>query len=269
MEGYCQLEYRYEKITQADLSATVTLLQSVYPDDRKITYEYIQWLYFENNSGDVIGFNAKFQGEAVAHYAVIPYLYRPNIRAGHSVNTATLKKHGGRGLFTKLAELTYEKAFNDGLGFISGVANKNSIYGFEKKLGFEKVGNVKLTFMLKTMLTAKICEKLAFHSNLNWRLKNPSQKYYVSTVGDFNFIFCKRSGLFVLLGTSSEDISGLSYTTINTPYLFLLPNFNLGDGYTGLSIPNFVLPSPWHVILLANTTIPADYCLTGLMMDTF
>jgi hypothetical protein len=91
----------------------------------------------------------------------------------------------------------------------------------------------------------------------------------VSNAFGFNLIFCKRKGIFVLLGTSSEDISGPNYTSIKTPNLFLLPSFNLGVGSTGLSIPSFILPSPWHVILLANKNFPSDYCLTGLMMDTF
>lgn len=43
-----------------------------------------------------------------------------------SLNTATYPKYQGKGLFTKLAEKTYEASVQQGFHSIHGVANANS-----------------------------------------------------------------------------------------------------------------------------------------------
>jgi len=54
--------------------------------------------------------------------------------AAQSGDTMTHKSHTGKGLFTKLARMTYELAKQEGISFIFGFPNKNSYPGFVKKL---------------------------------------------------------------------------------------------------------------------------------------
>ncbi|MBK7966362.1 MAG: hypothetical protein IPK10_14485 [Bacteroidetes bacterium] len=75
----------------------------------------------------------------------------------------THKNHGGKGLFTKLASLTYELCKTYNLAFVFGFPNYNSYPGFVKKLNWvcpDTLNEYKLT--VKTIPLMKIAKKIAF-----------------------------------------------------------------------------------------------------------
>src|SRR4051812_41540991 len=97
----------------ADLQEYIALFAHCFPKAKKLDSQYLQWQYVDNPIGRVIGFNAFDGSRLVAHYAVIPvsvdYEGQRHL-ACWSLNTASHPEYQGRGLFTRLAEQTYEAA---------------------------------------------------------------------------------------------------------------------------------------------------------------
>ncbi len=76
----------------------------------------------------------------IAFYGVIPVAMRWNNQieiAAHSVNTMTHPDYRSKGLFTELAQQTYQRLQNDGFAFVYGFPNQNSEYGFLNKLDWK------------------------------------------------------------------------------------------------------------------------------------
>jgi GNAT superfamily N-acetyltransferase len=108
----------------------------------KFNQDALNWLYFGNPDGDVVGFDAWNGGELVAHYACVPArveLAGASVSVLLSLNTATHPAWQGKGLFTQLAERTYLAGAELGYSAVYGVANANSTPGFVRKLGFQHV----------------------------------------------------------------------------------------------------------------------------------
>src|SRR5258708_2073413 len=135
-------EYRNTVTDAKSISLYSDLLSSVFPDTKKYTPQFLDWQYNQNPSGKVVGYDAFLNGELVGHYVTIPVLYsfnNENIKGLLSLNTATHPSHQGKGLFTKLAQRTFDFAQGQGFKFVIGVANQNSSHGFINKLGFTLV----------------------------------------------------------------------------------------------------------------------------------
>ncbi|VVE01987.1 hypothetical protein PHO31112_02182 [Pandoraea horticolens] len=120
-----------------------TLFSLCFPRAEKFKHsEFLKWLYFENPEGHVVGFDAFDGDRLIAHYACIPTTIRLRgdvVRALLSLNTATHPDFQGKGLFSKLADMTYRHAADLGFDCVYGVANANSTPGFVRKLGFHLV----------------------------------------------------------------------------------------------------------------------------------
>ncbi|KTD58728.1 hypothetical protein Lsai_1335 [Legionella sainthelensi] len=121
------------------LSQCTALMNICFPKAKIFNIQYMRWLYIDNPEGSVIGFNVWDRDQLVAHYACIPAQIQINstpVKAMLSLNTATHPNYQGKGLFTKLANMTYETAYKEGFTAVFGVSNENSSYGFQK-LGFQ------------------------------------------------------------------------------------------------------------------------------------
>lgn len=124
------------------LDTYADFLRTCFPAATKYDRNYLDWLYYANPDGRVVGFDAWDNGALVAHYVCVPAwidLCGRRVKALLSLNTATRADYQGRGLFTKLAEMTYRAAEDEGFACIFGVANANSTPGFTRKLGFQLV----------------------------------------------------------------------------------------------------------------------------------
>ena len=152
------MEYELMPSKRDKLELYSKLLSEVFTDTKKFTLDFLDWQYFKNPVGDVVGFDAFYNNELVAHYVTIPVVYKFNDKTLNgllSLNTATKAEHQGKGLFTKLASDTYDLAKEKGYKFIIGVANQNSTHGFIKKLGFDLVGKLDVKIYLGTIKQKK------------------------------------------------------------------------------------------------------------------
>ena len=145
----------------------------------------MKWLYRDNPGGEAVGFDAFESGELAAHYVCVPVeiaLNGERKAALLSLNTATHPNHQGKGLFTKLAQLTFEHAAAEGFECVIGVANANSTGGFTKKLGFQLVGKLEarvgfgrlgVTDWGAVMRVASM-RRLWDEPSMEWRFRNPA-----------------------------------------------------------------------------------------------
>ena len=135
------MEYEIKRF-QGDQSTLekITELQNIVYKGKHLydTNEFKYW-YLDNPMGHAICFNAFFNDEVVSHYACIPMRMKIAGRVVLgllSMNVVTHPEHRKKGLFKKLATLTYEAAKEEGYEFVLGVANANSIHGFMKYFPF-------------------------------------------------------------------------------------------------------------------------------------
>lgn len=195
-----EFEYRQTQIDDESLMKYADLLTKVFPSTSKYTFEFLKWQYVDNPCGKVVGYDAFYENKLVAHYVTIPVKYSKNNNPYNgllSLNTATDPEFQGNGLFTKLAEKTYELATTKGYQFIIGVANQNSTHGFIKKLGFKLISSLNAYIYLFDSEQAappnNFFQSIIDNDTLKWRINNPSNKYkfkanciYSDT--DYNFI---------------------------------------------------------------------------------
>jgi len=180
--------YQFSKINIDDESnaRNAALLAETFQKPHLFTPEYIAWQYRDNPAGEIVGFNAVSGEEIAAHYVaqpVIAHVMGSRQKGLLSLNTATHFRHRGKGLFTKLAEATYQEAANLGYGFVVGVANQNSIHGFVKYLGFQLLGQLDSKIgwgAIEEMPLESSCafDRIWDEKGLAWRLANPNAQYY-------------------------------------------------------------------------------------------
>lgn len=167
------------KISVDNLAQEQALLDMCFPKS-KITKEYLDWLYFSNPLGEVQGFDAFDGGKLVSHYACIP------TRVGNtlgllSLNTATHPDYRSRGIYRKLAKLTYESVAQD-FNFVIGVANNQSKEAFKKYLGFKELGRLNLRFGELHRPSSGV--RNWSEPEIKWRINSPRLKFVIKKVDD-------------------------------------------------------------------------------------
>lgn len=250
---------RFDQRTLAEYS---TLFSTCFPTTDKFTPEYIAWLYVQNPDGNAFGFDA-WEGDVLAaHYVCIPAQARIDGRPARvllSLNTATHPDFQGKGLFTKLAAMTFDAAASAGFEGVYGVANANSTPGFIRKLGFQLVRPLEaLVGIGRTGAVDDRARPCAFErvwttQALDWRCANPP-----------NPVSCRRSGntwQFQARAFGSwmhayaelvlpADVAPAAGRTPLSPfrlYLGLLPDDVKRSG-NYVSIPQRFRPSPLNLI---------------------
>lgn len=189
MTTYAQASVEADKLLQyRDLFVTC------FPSADKFRHPgFLPWLYAGNPGGQVVGFDAFDGNRLIAHYACVPAMVRVHgspARALLSLNTATHPEYQGKGLFTKLAEMTYRRAAELGFDCVYGVANANSTPGFVRKLGFQlvqaldaRIGIGSLGINFDAAARNAEFERTWTPEAIRWRQSNP-----------VNTIQCRRHG---------------------------------------------------------------------------
>ncbi len=186
-------DLRQIDLSEPSLQSYHRLLTEVFPSAAaQFTQAYLTWQYVRNPAGPAVGFNA-FAGETLAaHYVTLPIRVQLEGRACKgllSLNTATHPQHQGKGLFTKLADATYQYAASQGYELVVGVANANSTPGFTRKLGFQLVSPLEARLGVGPLpsqdprFTSEF-EVLWDRELLAWRLANPSRAYRLRQRGE-------------------------------------------------------------------------------------
>lgn len=149
-----------------------------------------------------IAFDSKL--EAAAFYGVYSCQMMLNgeiYNAVQSGDTMTHKDHTGKGLFIKLATLTYELCKKLKVSFVFGFPNYNSYPGFVKKLNWICPGNLKeYRFRVFTIPLLKLVKKIP--------LLNVPFQLYLSFV---NYFFSPNN-LVVKSSVLSEGVGGVHRT---------------------------------------------------------
>ncbi|SFD85625.1 GNAT family N-acetyltransferase [Massilia yuzhufengensis] len=172
----------------ATLATYGALFAACFPGTDKFTPAYLDWLYVANPDGAAVGYDAWDGERLAAHYVCIParaWVEGVEVRVLLSLNTATHPDYQGKGLFTKLAAMTYEAGAAQGFDGCYGVANANSTPGFVRKLGFQlvrpleaRVGLGRLRHGAKPEAASLSFERAWSPQALAWRCANPHNRVW-------------------------------------------------------------------------------------------
>lgn len=248
------MEYKFIKTdtSKEKIKAYSELLSSVFYNTNKFTEGFLTWQYIDNPNGKVVGFDAFADDTLAGHYVTIPVSYYINgkVKKGLlSLNTATHADHRGKGLFTQLANRTYEYAKQLGYEFVIGVANQNSTHGFLKKLGFYLIAPLTVKTGIGNINYNKNLDYLAKPNwndkSLKWRLNNPEANYLANK----NTVFSPtdKGGVYAQLFSSNNDMISLS---TKKPFFKLWIGTAKDLKCKGLffNLPKRLKPSPLNLI---------------------
>ena len=135
--------YRFERVSQENLSDLVYLMKSVHGQSKPIEY-YEKKFRTKQFGADYIGFFAYAESnEPAAYYGVFPCLLEADgtkFLGAQSGDTITHPEHQRKGLFVQLARMTYDLAKSEGIQVIFGFPNSQSGPGFYQKLNWIEKG---------------------------------------------------------------------------------------------------------------------------------
>ena len=248
-----------------DMNKLVLLQNIVYVGKHKFESQTFQHWYLDNPNGHVVSFNALYEDTIVAHYALIPVKMEIE---GHvisgllSMATVTHPAHRGKGLFVKLAKLTYDYAKQDGFKFVIGVANANSFPGFIKHLSFQHIGQLDVMIGCSKNIIENGVKIFKMHwdkDSIQWRFNdNRYSKGSSSVFGTKAFWKFKKAPLVnTYMGYVQkkllDELSIPNVKSIWRPF-----NLYVGIGSNAREIgyhdiPKFIKRSPFHLIFLDLT----------------
>ena len=122
-----------------ELRRDTELLDAELPDPRFRDVSYLRWLYHENPHGEAFTRSVDDDGRRVAHYGLIPQVYRDARGTApfvFSLNAVTRSGTQRKGHFTTIARELYERAAGEGVRMVVGVSNENSTPPVVEKLGW-------------------------------------------------------------------------------------------------------------------------------------
>lgn len=254
------------RIDDEMLSRYKALFFACFSEADKFRPAVLKWLYADNPDGNAVGFDA-FDGERLAaHYVCIPATIRIDgvaVKSLLSLNTATHPDYQGKGLFSKLAAMTYAAAAEQGFHSVYGVANANSTPGFVRKLGFQLiqplgamvgVGRLGIDFDQTARLAQ--FERVWTPESLGWRCANPANLvtgfqarglagFHAKAMGSLLPAYAELPGQLAL----DEIGAGRPLSPLRL-YLGLVPT-GCGRFSTYVSIPQRFRPSPLNLIFRA------------------
>ena len=245
----------------ATLAIYGALFAACFPGTDKFTPAYLDWLYVANPDGAAVGYDAWDGTRLAAHYVCIParaWVEGRQVRVLLSLNTATHPDYQGKGLFTKLALMTYEAGQEAGFDGVYGVANANSTPGFVRKLGFQlvrpleaRVGLGRLQHAPKPAAEALSFERSWSPDSLAWRCANPHNRVWQRHSGDrvqFHAAAVSHAAAYAELDGSSAPVQpdGRAPSLLRL-FIGLAPD--AGARYWNYaSIPTSLRPSPLNLI---------------------
>lgn len=248
------MEYKFIKTdtTKEKIKIYSELLSTVFFNTNKFSVDFLTWQYVNNPNGKVVGFDAYSGNTLAGHYVAIPVSYYINgkIRKGLlSLNTATHADHRGKGLFTQLANRTYDEAKQQGYEFVIGVANQNSTHGFLKKLGFYLIAPLTVKTGIGSINFDKNLDYPAKPNwnkeALQWRISNPEANYLIHK----NTIISTtdKGGIYAQLFSNNDNSLSL---TSKKPYFKLWIGLAKDLNCKGLffNLPKRLKPSPLNLI---------------------
>lgn len=140
-----------------DLTDLALLARSTYSKGEIISENYLEWEYTKNPAGNAIAFVEKDVEKIAGQYILIPkdiVVDGTSVKSSLSLNTITHPDFRGKGVFPRLAELTYSECKIDNIDFTVGFPNANSVKVFLGKLKFVEIGRMPLLLNVVNPLKA-------------------------------------------------------------------------------------------------------------------
>lgn len=244
----------------AALAQYGALFAACFPGTSKYTPEYLKWQYADNPDGKAVGFDAWDGDRLAAHYVCVParaHVAGKQVLVLLSLNTATHPDYQGKGLFTKLAAMTYDAGAEQGYDAVYGVANANSTPGFIRKLGFQLVRPLEARVGVGGLGTRAAngrqpeFERVWTQDSLAWRCACPHNRVRARQDGSvWRFDAAALDGARVY-GEVAADVQSLprhsgGWAPLRL-YLGLVPDHERSFGMYA-SIPQKLRPSPLNLI---------------------
>lgn len=259
------------RVDAASLVRYEALFTACFSKQEKFSPTSLAWLYADNPDGSVVGFDAYDGDVLAAHYVCIPASIRLNGKVEKtllSLNTATHPAYQGKGMFTKLAEMTYRAGADLGYGSVYGVANANSTPGFIRKLGFQLVQPLHAKIGCGSLGVDKVVaarqaqfERVWSAESLAWRCANPTNSIHGRQTSQHGLAL--HADAFGKLVPAYAELPLLSGFQADAPAFFSPLRLFLGlvpHGAGGLAryaeIPQRMRPSPLNLIFRSLTATP-------------
>ena len=259
-----ELSFAPIRLDAAALAQYGELFKACFPMTDKFTPRYLAWLYVDNPDGKAVGYDAWDGERLAAHYVCIParaWVEGREVPVLLSLNTATHPDYQGKGLFTKLASMTFEAGAAQGFDGVYGVANANSTPGFVRKLGFQlvrpleaRVGVGGLRHASKAPSASLSFERSWSAAALRWRCANPHNPVFMKN-GAGKLRFHAAASGHKLPAYAELDADGVALpASAHAPMLSPLRLFiglapDASSSYWNYaSIPMRLRPSPLNLI---------------------
>jgi GNAT superfamily N-acetyltransferase len=256
------IQFQPVQFNTESIAAYARLFELCFSNNSKFNSTYLRWLYTENPYGKAVGFDAWDGGVLVAHYVAVPLrikLELQEVSALLSLNTATHPSYQGKGLFTKLADRTYDAAGQLGYAAVVGVANANSTPGFTRKLGFQLVEPLAARIGVGPLPACASRADAQLRTTwsadaLAWRCRNPNNKVFVRPHDSIVQVYARGVGKF-LYAYAELSRNQLDLAEVPAPgeslspfrlYLGLEPGQARSGAY--VDIPQRFRPSPLNFI---------------------
>jgi hypothetical protein len=252
----------FELIDSKKLSDYEFLFNICFPKS-KLSINYLDWLYFQNPLGSVVGYDAYSDGKIVGHYACIPTTIENNVGL-LSLNTATHPEYRSKGIYQKLANKTYETWYKE-FKFVIGVANSQSASAFVNKLGFEEKGKLNLRF--GTLDRPIKGSKAWTIDEIKWRANSPRNMLKTIEVGNGKFEFSVKPTGFPIRIKSLVNLEGCEQEDSSSkPKLGLTVDW-ISERKVGLYLPERLKPSP--LVLIYKSLDGSEQELSSLSFPDF
>jgi hypothetical protein len=157
--------YRIERLTDDKLADMTSLHKSVY--GKTLAPDFFSRKYNTAFTGVMYTGYLAYAGDVpAAFYGVIPCFMECDgqaVLAAQSADTMTHPDHRGKGLFIKLAELTYQLCYNEEILMLFGFPNQNSLPGFTGKLNWQVAAQMECFIIpVKALPLEKLVNRFPF-----------------------------------------------------------------------------------------------------------
>lgn len=261
-------EYKMERLdfsNPADMQKLVDLQNAVYEGKHSFSDTTFKHWYLDNPNGRVVSYNALYGDIIAAHYAIVPIKMEIDGRETKgllSMATVTHPEHRGKGLFKKLAKLSYDYAAENGYEFVIGVANANSYPGFIKYFDFQDIGMLDVLMGCNSNIhenSPKIFKMSWNKDSIQWRLgnnkyiKDEKVVYGTRPVWRFKKAPLLKTFMGLLPEALLRELNIKPVRSLSRPFnLYVGMGSNAREcGYR--DVPKFIKRSPFHLIFLDLT----------------
>lgn len=151
------INFEYKKVETPNFERFSEMYRLCF--NSQVDEKYFLWKYRENPAGEEVAFEALHEGKVAGFYGVIPEFYTINgvkTTIHQSMDTMTHPDYQKRGLFTKLARMTYDYIFETEKRInLIGIAGITSFYGFVNKLDWQNILKINYLFSYRGLFKAK------------------------------------------------------------------------------------------------------------------